>query len=323
NSETRTDAVPNMNNKGLLTWDRIPKDTYFLYHAYLHKEPYIKIASSNWRLRSGIEDENNAGICTQSLDVYSNLDSVFLYLNNRKIEKTDSEGVIHSWNIPFRNGQNEIIAKAYKNGKEYHDFLNVDFKLQDYYTNDEKDRFLDISVSLGDKRYLVNESANLIWLPGKEYRENNWGNIGGKPYVMKNTNRQPYGSDIQVYGTEYDPVFQTKLEGIEQYRFDVPDGYYEIILHFAELNLPEAKEILPYNLDTDTNMPEFQHRSFNVYLNDSLFLNNLSTKYELIPGKAFSAKTKIFVQNNEGLEINFEAIKGIPFLNGIQIRRIL
>lgn len=323
NSETRVDAVPNMNNKGLLAWDRVPKDTYFLYHAYLHKGPFIKIASSNWKLRSGMEDDYNAGVCTQPLEVYSNLDSVALYLDNRNIEKTNREGVVHSWSVPFRNGKNIIIAKAYKNGIEYHDILNVDFKLQDYYTNDDKNSFVDFSVSLGDKRYLIDEKVGLIWLPGKKYRENNWGNIGGKPYVMKNTSRQPYGSDIQVYGTEYDPVFQTKLEGIEQYRFDVPDGHYEIILHFAELNLLEAKEILPYNLDTQTNMPEFKHRSFNVYLNDSLFLKNLSTRSELIPGKAFSAKTAVFIQNDEGLVIDFEAIKGLPFLNGVQIRRIL
>lgn len=323
NSETRVDAVPNMNNKGLLAWDRIPKDTYFLYHAYLHKEPFIKIPSSNWKLRSGMEDSHNAAICTQTVEVYSNLDSVALYLDNKKIEKTHRDGVVHSWQVPFRNGKNEIIAKACTNGEEYHDILNVDFKLQDYYTNDEKDEFIDLNISLGDKRYLVDEEAELIWLPGKEYRENNWGNTGGKPYVMKNTNRQPYGSDIQVYGTDYDPVFQTKLEGIEQYRFDVPDGYYEIILHFVELNLPEAKEILPYNLDTESNMPEFKHRSFNVYLNDLLFLKNLSTKSELIPGKAFSAKTTMLIKNEEGLVIDFEEIRGLPFLNGIQIRRIL
>jgi beta-galactosidase len=323
NSETRVDAVPNMNNKGLLAWDRVPKDSYFLYHAYLHKEPFMKIPSSNWKLRSGMEDSHNAGVCTQPLEVYSNLDSVALYLDNKKIEKSQRDGVVHSWLVPFRNGKNEIIAKAYKNGEVHHDFLTIDFKLQKYYTNDEKDEFIDLSISLGDKRYLVDEEADLIWLPGKEYRENNWGNTGGKAFVMKNTNRQPYGSDIQIYGTEYDPVFQTKLEGLDQYRFDVVDGYYEIILHFAELNLPEAKEVLPYNLDTETNMPEFKHRAFNVYLNDSLFLKNLSTRSELIPGKAFSAKTTMLLQNNEGLIIDFEAIKGLPFLNAIQIRRIL
>jgi len=31
NSESRTETMPHMNNKGLLTWDRIPKDPYYLY----------------------------------------------------------------------------------------------------------------------------------------------------------------------------------------------------------------------------------------------------------------------------------------------------
>ncbi|MEI9956219.1 MAG: glycoside hydrolase family 2 TIM barrel-domain containing protein [Ferruginibacter sp.] len=33
NSETRTETMPHINNKGLLTWDRIPKDPYYLYQA--------------------------------------------------------------------------------------------------------------------------------------------------------------------------------------------------------------------------------------------------------------------------------------------------
>ncbi len=322
NSETRTDAVPNINNKGLLGWDRVPKDTYFLYHAYLHSQPYIKIASTTWKLRSGIEDESNSGVCTQPVEVYSNLDSVVLYVNNKQAKKTGRDGVIHTWDVSFKNGMNKLITKAYKEGKEYQDNLDVDFKLQDYTLNDDKDKFIDISISLGDNRYLVDENADLIWLPGQEYRKGSWGHTGGTSYVMKNTNRQPYGSDIQVFGTAYDPIYQTKLEGIQKYRFDVPDGEYELILHFAELNLPEEKEILPYNLDTGTSLPTFRHRSFNIYLNDTLFLKNLSTQSELIPGKSYTAKTRILVKNDMGLTVDFEAVEGLPFLNAIQLRRI-
>ena len=40
-SEERMDAIPHVNCKGLVTLDRIPKDTYRYYKAMLSKEPYV------------------------------------------------------------------------------------------------------------------------------------------------------------------------------------------------------------------------------------------------------------------------------------------
>ncbi|MGY0036351.1 glycoside hydrolase family 2 TIM barrel-domain containing protein [Pedobacter sp. NJ-S-72] len=42
NSETREETMPHINNKGLLTLGREPKDLYFLYQAYLLKRPFLK-----------------------------------------------------------------------------------------------------------------------------------------------------------------------------------------------------------------------------------------------------------------------------------------
>jgi beta-galactosidase len=45
----------------------------------------------------------------------------------------------------------------------------------------------------------------------------------------------PYGTDRNIVGTENDPIYQTQQTAIQQYRFDVPEGNYELALHFAEL----------------------------------------------------------------------------------------
>jgi beta-galactosidase len=38
-----------------------------------------------------------------------------------------------------------------------------------------------------------------------------------------------------VKGTENDPVYQTQLVGIKAFKFDVPEGTYELSLLLAEL----------------------------------------------------------------------------------------
>ena len=46
--EHRKDAVPHINNKGLVSADRKKKDAYYLYQALLSKTPFLAIASKSW-----------------------------------------------------------------------------------------------------------------------------------------------------------------------------------------------------------------------------------------------------------------------------------
>ena len=74
NSETREETMPHINNKGLLTIGRKPKDTYFLYQGYLLKTPYLKIASSQWKQRTAVADSGKL-VSTQNIQVATNLKS--------------------------------------------------------------------------------------------------------------------------------------------------------------------------------------------------------------------------------------------------------
>jgi beta-galactosidase len=82
NSEARNETMPHINNKGLLTWDRIPKDPYYLYQAHFLKDPFIKIVSSAWTLRAGVADSIGE-FCKQPLQVASNLDTLTLIFNGK------------------------------------------------------------------------------------------------------------------------------------------------------------------------------------------------------------------------------------------------
>lgn len=54
--EHRKDAVPHINNKGLVSSKRKKKDAYYLYQAILNKTPFVGITSKAWTKRSGIAD---------------------------------------------------------------------------------------------------------------------------------------------------------------------------------------------------------------------------------------------------------------------------
>lgn len=248
NSETREETMPHINNKGLLTWDRIPKDPYYFYQAMLSKKPFIKIAAAYWNSRTGIANSGSR-ICYQPLQVASNLDSVEIIVNGTSLGwKKPGEGM-SEWTIPFINGCNIIEAKGVSEGKWYTDRTVINFRLQPYLLNDTLVPFQQINILSGANRYFFDASTGQTWQPDQPYRAGSWGYLGGKPFKMKVNNRLPYGTDKDILNTDDDPVYQTQLAGISSYRFDVGAGNYELTLHFAEIENIHGKN-LSYNLSS-------------------------------------------------------------------------
>ncbi len=64
--------------------------------------------------------------------------------------------------------------------------------------------------------------------------------------------------NVQVEGTTEDSLFQAQLEEVVQYKIRVPDGYYNVRLGFAELELTEAGQ-----------------REFDLWVEDSLVFFDL------------------------------------------------
>jgi beta-galactosidase len=65
NSEQRAESTPHINAKGLLTWDRKPKDGYRFYQANLLHTAYIQIGSKDWKVRTGFATTDNSLVCLQ------------------------------------------------------------------------------------------------------------------------------------------------------------------------------------------------------------------------------------------------------------------
>jgi len=306
NSETREETMPHINNKGLLTIGRQPKDTYYLYQAYLLDRPFLKVASAHWKSRSGVADAG-AAYSTQPFQAVTNLKSAELFLNGKSLGT--KQAVSHSceWQVPFINGLNKLRIVA----GEHSDEMEVQFTIPSVAFN----------VLLGAKRYYTDEHLHQLWIPAQVYQKGSWGVIGGSEFKGTN-NRMSYGSDKNILGTADDPVYQTQQVGIEQFRFDVPDGEYELTLYFAELIGGVTKEALAYNLDNNHVSEKEEQRVFTVEVNGRVLLDKMNLAKDFGYTKAVRKKTRIIVEDGKGISIDFKGIEGKPVLNAVQLQKI-
>jgi beta-galactosidase len=320
NSETREETMPHMNNKGLLTYDRIPKDPFYYYKAKLVDTPFIKIASSYWTLRGGVATAATPNSCTQPLQVATNVDTVELFVNGQSLGKNVAENNICQWMAPFINGENNIRAVAVKGQHTYTDCMTILFRLQPDDLKKTKVPFQQLNIMLGAKRFYLDEGRKEIWLPDQAYRPGSWGSIGGAAFRVNN-GRQTYGTDKSIAGTDDDPVYQTQQVGIEQYRLDVGQGQYELTLHFAELEGTGAMP-LPYNLSPAAGQETTKNRIFDVYVNGNLVLENFDLARQYGTARAIAKKIPVYVQDGEGIEVVFKAKEGKPVLNALQLKKL-
>ncbi len=322
NSEQRSDTNPHTNNKGINTADRQHKDTYYFYQSHLLKTPFIKIGSRERDLRAGISDEPNALVHHEMVEVYSNQPHVVLKLNGQILGNVIPDFNVAKFNVPFKDGINQLEAITLVKGKEVIDFAEINYQILPQNLKSDLKPFSILNVSLGDPRYYTDKTLQEVWLPEQAYRKGSWGYIGGDIFKMKNSGRQSFGSDKNILGTDEDAIYETQREDIKQFKADVPDGVYELTLDFAELLSDKEKEGLAYNLSATATNEKLTERSFDVLVNGNLVLEALGTKNYLVPEKAYSAKIKVLVKENKGLTIDFKTIEGKPILNGLQLRKI-
>jgi beta-galactosidase len=322
NSETRQEAVPHINNKSLLTGDRRPKDAYFLYQATLLHTPFLRIGSRGWTLRAGTAAGPDSLWCRQPVEVYTNQPTVQLLLNGRDLGTRPATAGVAHFVVPFGAGPNQLRARAA--GLALEDQAEIDFQLIPPNLSSARLPFTELNVSLGDARTFTDAQLHQVWLPEQAYTPGGWGYVGGRVYKMP-SDRLPYGSDRNVLGTEYDAIYETQRLGLSQFRLDVPDGEYEVTLHFAELEAAPATEQLAYNLAGDKTAggaaAPTLGRAFEVLLNGQSVLPVLSGATGLRPLQALSYKLPVAARG-QGIVVEFRAQTGETLLNGIQVKRL-
>jgi len=318
NSETREESMPHINNKGLLEWDRTPKDPYYYYKAMLQKTPFVKILGSS--IRGAIAD-SATDISTQIIQVASNMEENNLMVNGKLFgNKKPNNGMVE-WRIPLNNGINYIEIKARRKGEVLSDKKIIECSIAAYSLSASEDSFSQINILLGAKRSFINKD-NELWQPDQVYRKGSWGHVGGKPFKLINNNRLPYGTDKNIKGTDDDPVYQTQQVGIEKYKIDAPKGEYELTLHFSEL-LGGTVKGLDYNLDSEDRIEPSGKRIFDVFVNNKMMLENFNITGQYGAASSVSKVVRLSVKDNNGIEIVFKPVEGDPILNALQLKRII
>ncbi|MEM1119745.1 MAG: glycoside hydrolase family 2 TIM barrel-domain containing protein [Bacteroidota bacterium] len=109
-------AIPYINQKGLVDRAGNPKDAYYVFKSYWSENPFAYIESHTWTERSGPKDK------ARNISVFSNAETVELMLNGtskgkkeRKVGTFPASGL--NWDLLFQEGKNTLIATAYAQDK--------------------------------------------------------------------------------------------------------------------------------------------------------------------------------------------------------------
>lgn len=292
-------SIPFRNQKGMQTWDREYKDVYFLYQANWTTAPMVRIASRTWTERTGTDTTAPRGAgprpVTQPVDVYSNSGRVELFVNGRSLGVRTPDDVKRiTWDVPFTHGNNVLEARGVSGKTVVVDRLTVHFTYRPPLLADVAMPFTELAVNVGSKAEVV-DGDGVIWNADQPYRAGSFGFTGGDAVQ--------FPRDMPVTGTTQPPVFITYRRGIQGYRFDVPDGEYEIEVRFAE---PTAVAV--------------GERIFDVNVNGRRAISALDLFAQAGTARAVPITVLGTASGGQGLQITFPARAGQAILSGIRVR---
>ena len=319
-SESRVDAVPHVNNKGVVGLNREKKDVYWFYKRALSRRPILVIGNREWKSRGGVVNTAQKE-CIQSVPVFSNAEEVELFVNNKSLGKKKIEDNYALFDVPFVGGENLLEAVAVTGGNKLRDMLRIQFQLVGSQLKDEAVPFTELNVMLGSPRYFEDRAANVAWIPEQEYKPGSWGFIGGTSYRRQTGFGTMLGSDIDIHGTDMNPIFQTQRVGIKSFKADVPNGEYSVYLHWAELESDKEREALVYNLGADSEQTFAGNRSFGISINGTTVSDDFNVARDYGYARAVIKKFVITVKDGKGVSVDFHKKEGEPILNAIRIYR--
>ena len=138
------------------------------------------------------------------------------------------------------------------------------------------------------------DTGGNLWSADRAYSPGSWGHVGGNSYRTTD----PIGN------TQDDPLYQSERYGNFSYQFDVPDGRYDVTLHFAEIFF---------------SAPAGQRR-FDVYIEGALVLDN----YDVYAGAGHDVAVALtfpdILVTDGQLTIDFVTITGNAKVSAIDIQ---
>lgn len=307
-SEFRGETKPHVNQKGLVQYNREPKEVYYWYKSVLNEKPFVQIALNDKQTL------NLIGETLLSVSVFSNQKEGKIYLNDEFLKDVQFETGLATVEIPFKNGTNSL--KVIANSEEDKKLIQV-FKTENLKSSQIK-RF---GINIGSHVNFYDEETNVTFVADRPYSENLYGHIDGTSYnVTKDRNQ---GIPNNILNTNCEPIFQMMLEGCTNYKIDIPDGNYKVTLYFVEPQLKSQVEMI-YNLNSSSKKMEneSEERIFDIILNKELVESrfNMARAYPDKYGITIEALLKI--ENNQGLTINLRPIEGKTVISGVLIEKM-
>ncbi len=278
-------TIINVNQKGLVTFNRTPKDSYYLYQANWASKPMIHIVSREWAQRAGDDKQ------PVEVEIYSNLDKISISVNGKKQgEKLLNDIAKAIYHVPMKYGANFIEATGYSGNELVKDTLTVYLRPKAF----DKQNFKSFAVNVGaNTQYLDNK--NQIWVEDQAYKKGSFGHIGGSPITMN--------LKKVIRNTDDVPLYFSSLEGLQSYKVDIPNGEYEITLGFVEQEAAEEVD-----------------RVFSVNANGKEVINKLNLNQQIGEFKAYQKTFTIIVKNDEGINLTFNASKGKTILSALAVK---
>jgi hypothetical protein len=148
----------------------------------------------------------------------------------------------------------------------------------------------------GEEPYI--DSLGNTWNADQAYEPGSWGFYGDDYYLDR-------GTDHAISGTDDDRIYQTERYRVDGYKFDLGQGTYTVILHFAE---------------TYWGIAGVGQRVFGVSIEEQLVLDDLDIFSEVDHSTALKKVFRGIVVGEDGqLEIEFTNVEEEPEINGIEI----
>jgi hypothetical protein len=149
-----------------------------------------------------------------------------------------------------------------------------------------------VAVNAGGPAYTDRRGA--IWQADKAYAPGSWGYVGGSAYAIARP----------INGTDDDPLYQTEHWGMTEYRFDAPNGIYQVDLHLAEIYwLGGGKRV------------------FSVALENQTVINDLDL-YSVVGRDMAYVRTFTVTVNDGALNIGFSATVNEAKVNALRVTSV-
>ena len=118
--------VPRVNQKGVVTRDGTPKESYYVFQSYWAEKPMVHVLGHGWRDRWGEPGE------AKEIRVYSNCPRVELFVNGTSVgtkqrDIADYPAAGLRWSVPLATGRNVVRAVARTPAGDLTDEIALDY----------------------------------------------------------------------------------------------------------------------------------------------------------------------------------------------------